>query len=122
MSSTPTQFLLYRQAESEIAGGGGAGEVEETDHADLGSLDYAHAGHTGFQPAGDYLLPGDPISDLYNDALYIAAESDPVFTAWLAAPTYSGHAGLGTGQRVSLSLVDGGTIEGYLRSGGITSD
>jgi hypothetical protein len=39
-------------------------------HSSLGDLDYASAGHTGFQPAGDYLTE----------------ESDPVFTAH---PAYS---------------------------------
>lgn len=42
------------------------GGTGTSDHAELSNLDYASAGHTGFQPAGAYLTE----------------ETDPVFTAW----------------------------------------
>lgn len=46
-----------------------AGGPDAVDHALLGHLTYATAGHIGFQPAGSYLT----------------AETDPVFAAWLVA-------------------------------------
>lgn len=52
-------------------GGGGT-----TDHSALSNLDYASAGHTGFQPAGSYLT----------------AETDPVFSVSEAANFVAGDA------------------------------
>lgn len=49
-----------------------AGGPDAVDHAALGHLTYATAGHTGFQPSGSYLT----------------AETDPVFNAWLATDAF----------------------------------
>lgn len=69
-----------------------SGEI--VDHSALNNLDYASSGHTGFQPAGDYLTEEtDPIwevdKSMYQtasqaDAKYLQSydETDPVYSAW----------------------------------------
>ena len=84
-------------------GAGGGGGV--TDHAALTSLDYASAGHTGFQPAGSYLTAEQDTNALAQIGSHtllstnahggiatsaqgvladtaLQAEVDPTFVAW----------------------------------------
>ena len=53
----------------DINAGGGSGT---TDHRKLKNLDYEHSGHTGFQPAGNYLteVPSEYKTKDENDQLY----------------------------------------------------
>lgn len=53
-----------------VSGGSGG----TSDHSELTNLDYASAGHIGFQPAGDYALSSDiptKTSELTNDSGFI---------------------------------------------------
>jgi hypothetical protein len=71
MSGAGSVTVTYDDAGGAITISGAGASVAGADHSDLSNLDYASAGHTGFQPAGDYItettmttISGDIVSQM----------------------------------------------------------
>jgi hypothetical protein len=81
VSQIPTDYYTQAEVDALIASASGT-----TDHSALSNLDYASSGHTGFQPAGDYVTTaqlvtasGDIVSQIPTD-YYTTTEVDDLIT------------------------------------------
>lgn len=91
--------LIFQKGESTATEINSAFDIQfspaiTTNHSDLSNLDYVSSGHTGFQPAGsyitaetdplftewenttEYIVSGDNVSELTNDAGYLVEHQD----------------------------------------------
>ena len=68
--------IIKMQITDEVPTGGGG----TTDHSQLQNLDYENSGHTGFQPAGDYIVDSDYVHTDNNYTNIDKAKVDKIIT------------------------------------------
>ena len=103
VAQIPTDYYTTSEVDALIAAASGT-----TDHSLLTNLDYASSGHTGFQPAGDYITEAE--FTVYSGTLQDQI-TDNINNISLLSGTVSSHI-LDTSIHYTMASIDHGTISG----------